>query len=41
MFLTSEDVIPHGSPTKVYVEVCVGVPHAHNAIFLDLKESAR
>ena len=38
MLLTSEDVIPDRSPSEVYVEVCVGVPHAHNAIFLHLEE---
>ena len=39
MFLPGEDVIPHRSPTEVYVEVCVGVLHAHNAILLDLRFS--
>ena len=30
-------MIPHGGPTEVYVEICVGVFHAHNAVFLYLK----
>ena len=38
MFLSREDVVPDTRPSEVNVEVCVGVPHAHNTILLDLRQ---